>query len=102
MLKGKLLAVGTVNSVMTPPVVIRPILLPLCSMNQRAPSGPAVMPRGKLPAVGTGNSLGVGPQGSGVGVLVGVLVGVTVGVFVAVNVGVAVGVFVGVSVGVFV
>ena len=38
-------------------VVIRPILLPSASVNQRLPSGPAVMPRGLLPAVGTGNSV---------------------------------------------
>ena len=37
--------VGTVNSlVMTPAVVIRPILLASLSANQRAPSGPAAIP----------------------------------------------------------
>ena len=38
---GWLAAVGTGNSVTTPAVVIRPILLPLISVNQRLPSGPA-------------------------------------------------------------
>jgi riboflavin biosynthesis pyrimidine reductase len=42
---------------MTPAVVIRPILLPLFSVNQRLPSGPAVMKSGPLPPVGTGNSV---------------------------------------------
>ena len=36
----------------TPAVVIRPILLPPFSVNQRLPSGPAVMPVGSLLAVG--------------------------------------------------
>src|SRR5262249_31072080 len=39
-------------SVKTPAVVTLPILLPLCSANQRFPSGPAAMPIGQLPAVG--------------------------------------------------
>src|SRR5437588_546966 len=38
-------------------VVIRPILLPENSVNQSAPSGPAVIPVGSLAAVGTPNSL---------------------------------------------
>jgi hypothetical protein len=42
---------------MTPVVVIRPILLPLFSVNQRLPSGPAVIPSGLLEAVGVENSL---------------------------------------------
>src|SRR6266404_1977625 len=46
---------------MTPPVVIWPILLPLFSVNQRAPSGPTVMKRGTLPAVGTVNSVKTPP-----------------------------------------
>jgi hypothetical protein len=33
------LAVAMVNSVMTPAVVIRPILLPMASVNHSAPSG---------------------------------------------------------------
>ena len=49
----RLLAVGILNSVMTPPVVIRPILLPSCSVNQRAPSGPGVMPDRPAVVVGT-------------------------------------------------
>ena len=77
---GLLLAVGIVNSVTAPPALIRPMLLPLCSVNQRARSGPAVMPKGLLFAVGMWNSLGVGPQGRAAGVGVGVFVGVGVGV----------------------
>ena len=38
---------------MMPAGVIRPILLPWLSVNQRLPSGPAVMPCGAEPAVGT-------------------------------------------------
>src|SRR5207253_1175065 len=55
--KGWLLAVVTVNSVMVPTGVTRPILLTPASVNQRLPSGPAVIPRGVLLAVGTANSL---------------------------------------------
>jgi hypothetical protein len=43
--------------VKTPEVVIRPILLPMHSVNHSAPSGPVTMPRGLLSAVGTGNSV---------------------------------------------
>ena len=39
-----------------PPVVIRPILLPEYSANHSAPSGPAAMSIGLLPAVGTAYS----------------------------------------------
>jgi hypothetical protein len=43
---------------MAPPVLMRPILSPLpCSVNQRAPSGPAAMPSGPLFAVEMGYSL---------------------------------------------
>src|SRR5512143_1309164 len=56
MSKEEPLAVGMANSVMTPAVVIRPILLPAASVNQRAPSGPAVIP-GICPGVGTANSV---------------------------------------------
>ncbi len=42
---------------MTPWVVTRPIRLPAPSVNQRLPSGPAAMPSGWLPAVGTENSV---------------------------------------------
>src|SRR3989442_725765 len=45
------------DSLITPPVVIRPILLPPASVNQRFPSGPAVIPLGKATAVGRLNSL---------------------------------------------
>src|SRR2546427_436020 len=37
--------------------VMRPILLPLTSVNQRLPSGPAVIPVRTLSAVGIGNSV---------------------------------------------
>ena len=50
-------AVGTGNSVIVPLGLIRPILSPLHSINQRLPSGPAVIKLGLLPAVGTGNSV---------------------------------------------
>src|SRR5437763_734208 len=36
---------------------MHPILLPPCSVNQRLPSGPAVIPSGPLPYVGRGNSV---------------------------------------------
>ena len=39
------------------PVVMRPILLPLNSVNQSAPSGPAVISNGSLFEVGTGYSV---------------------------------------------
>ena len=40
---------------MTPAGVIRPIWLASSSVNQRLPSGPAVIQSGRLPAVGMGN-----------------------------------------------
>src|SRR5216683_2994624 len=56
--------VGTGNSVIVPLGVIRPIWFPMVSVNQRLPSGPAMMPIGPavLPSkplvpVGRGNSL---------------------------------------------
>src|SRR5262249_20145520 len=62
---GALLPMGSVNSVITPPGVIRPILLPgasptrsPCSVNQRLPSGPAAMSKGSLLA-------GLVPNGTG-------------------------------------
>ena len=54
-------AVGTLNSVMLPAVVMRPILLALGSVNQSAPSGPAVMKNGVEPAASE-NSVNV-PDG---------------------------------------
>ncbi len=45
-----------------PPGVIRPIRLPVCSVNQRLPSGPVAMPNGPLLAVMTENSVIV-PRG---------------------------------------
>src|SRR5439155_12495369 len=48
---------GRRYSVMTPPVVIRPILLAASSVNHRLPSGPEVMPCGMLATVGTGYSV---------------------------------------------
>ena len=44
--------------------MISPILLPPISVNQRLPSGPAVIPEGMLPAVGIGE-LGDGVRSSG-------------------------------------
>src|SRR5205814_9082947 len=41
----------------TPTVMMRPILLPVSSANQMAPSGPATIPLGEPAAVGTGNSV---------------------------------------------
>src|SRR6266496_3256808 len=56
MLTGLLLEVVTKNSVTTPAVVMRPILLASYSVNHRLPSGPAVM--SKLRVVeGKGNSV---------------------------------------------
>ena len=49
-------------SVITPLVVIRPILPEPFSVNQRLPSGPAVIPQGKADAVGTANSV-IDPPG---------------------------------------
>ena len=54
--QGLLDDVGTLNSVMAPPMVIFPIR-PLDSVNQSFPSGPAVIPRGSPPTVGTTNSV---------------------------------------------
>src|SRR6266851_2992489 len=45
------------NSVMAPLVLMRPILLAFASVNQRLPSGPAVMQKGLLKGVGTENSV---------------------------------------------
>src|SRR4051812_43479321 len=61
MLFGKLLALGSGNSVMMtvgPPLTMtaRPTALPPRSVNQMLPSGPAVMSHGVLLLVGTSNS----------------------------------------------
>jgi hypothetical protein len=40
-----------------PFVVMRPMLLPCCSLNQKSPSGPLVMPPGAELAVGSRNSV---------------------------------------------
>jgi hypothetical protein len=45
------------NSVTAPPGVIRPTLLAPASVNQRLPSGPSVIPEGRLLAVGIGYSV---------------------------------------------
>src|SRR5262245_5193491 len=42
------------SAVITPEVVIRPILFPVVSTNHSAPSGPATMPWGRLAGVGMG------------------------------------------------
>jgi hypothetical protein len=57
MTNAPLEGVGTRYSLIAPAVVIRPILLPLASVNQSAPSGPAVMLSNPLDDVGTGYSL---------------------------------------------
>src|SRR4029077_14751174 len=50
---GTIVGVGTAAT----PVVIRPMLLPERSVNQRFPSAPAAIRRGWLFDVGSGNSL---------------------------------------------
>src|ERR1700736_1674279 len=45
------------NSMMLPPGVMRPIRLIRSSVNQRLPSGPAVIAEEPLPVVGVENSL---------------------------------------------
>ena len=52
---------GVRNSAITPPVVIRPILLASPSVNHSAPSDPVVMRKGLLPAVGIENSVNTPP-----------------------------------------
>ena len=59
---GLLFAVGTTYSVNAPEVVTLATLFPMLSVNQRLPSGPAVIPKGALLAVGTANSVAV-PEG---------------------------------------
>ena len=51
---GMLPAVGMANSVTMPAVVIRPILLHRFSVNQRLPSGPAVIPWAAVGRRGSG------------------------------------------------
>lgn len=51
------MAVGIDTSEMLPAVVMRPILFPKASVNQRRPSGPATMPNGNADAVGRENSV---------------------------------------------
>jgi len=53
---GPALGVGTGNSVMTPAVVMRPILLPAFSQNHSAPSAAGVIPIGRASGVGVANS----------------------------------------------
>src|SRR6516162_9730114 len=55
--------VGASNSANAPPVVIRPILLVLFSMNQRLPSGPVVMPIGFGPELGVGMEMSLVVKG---------------------------------------
>src|SRR5260221_13071601 len=58
---GLLAGVGIGNSMNIPVGVTRPILLPalVCSVNQRLPSGPAVMAKGPPVAVGTTYSVNI-------------------------------------------
>ena len=60
---GSLSAVGIGNSVIGAAGVIRPILLAPLSVNQRLPSGPAVIPYGSLSAVGMANSVTTARRG---------------------------------------
>src|SRR5947207_2363848 len=48
---------GMANSVICPPVVMRPIWSAYCSANQNAPSGPSVIPARPASGVGTLNSV---------------------------------------------
>jgi hypothetical protein len=43
--------IPALNSVITPLVVMRPMRLPACSVNQRLPSGPTVMLSGRAGSV---------------------------------------------------
>lgn len=54
---GRAFAVGRPYSLISPFVLIFPILLPRLSTNPRAPSGPEVTPTGPAPAVGMGYSI---------------------------------------------
>ena len=54
---GLALAVGNVNWVMIPCVVIRPRMLAVSSVNQRLPSAPATMSKGHRPAAPSENSV---------------------------------------------
>src|SRR5713226_9129492 len=60
--RGKLLKVGTVNSVIAPAVVIVPILLAEPSVNQRLPSEASVIPTGPLFGVRSAYSV-IAPAG---------------------------------------
>ena len=61
MLSGLAPGVGTAYSVMTPSMVMRPILLLAFSANHMAPSGPAVIPVGAAPLVRSANSVTTPP-----------------------------------------
>ena len=54
---GPLLGVGIGYSVTAPEVVTLATRLVFSEANQRFPSGPAAMPKGRLPGVGTGYSV---------------------------------------------
>src|SRR5260370_5460205 len=64
---------GSASSVVCPAGVMRPILLmsppAVAGVNQRLPSGPAVMPAGEISEVGKGNSAMI-PAGGWVGSVV--------------------------------
>ena len=57
MSQGLLLDCASGYSVITPLVVMRPILLPADSVNQSAPSGPVMIQTGTLLGVGIWNSV---------------------------------------------
>src|SRR5438552_18989470 len=57
MVTGTTSGVGMGNSLIAPLLVVLPILSPSHSVNHRLPSGPDVMPVGKLTGVGTVNSV---------------------------------------------
>lgn len=96
MKSGLLFAVGTAYSVTFPVVLMRPIWLTPVSVNQSAPSGPAVIPVSPLETDGASVGDVVG-DGVGLGVAVGL--GLAVGVGVEEGRGVAEGVAVGEAIG---
>jgi hypothetical protein len=64
MASGPAPGVGSGNSVIAPCSVMRPILLPVFSANQRSSFGPSMMPIGVAFGVGSANSLNEESLGS--------------------------------------